>query len=412
MALIASFGLATVAVVSTVDVQQGTNRDHASKEAIAAADAGANVAMLRLNRFVSKLSPTTPCVGPSGETQTPTSGWCPYAPTETAGGATYRYSVSAYSATSGIQVVSTGTAGKVARRVAVSMSPQPGKYVFEGEKLIGEEGIVLKGASPEIETNIGTNGNLDASGASNPKICGNVRVGVGDKESTSVRPTCEGVITEGNKALPPVVPPANIATENWDCRLSNTCSNGEHDTISKSNGMSYNTATRELTVKSQATLTMGGGIYWLCKLSVQSGTIIMAAGAHVQIYIDTPEHCGMSSGAMQVEMAGNSLSSGYNPGEGLYEVPGIYLVGNGGVYLNGSTNGNELTLYAPLSTVELKGNTSWIGMIAGKELRINGSIKFTSDEHIKTPPFTYPPLLLRTRYVECAGTATTPNAGC
>lgn len=51
MALVASFAIASVAVMSTVDVQQGTKRDHDSKEAIAAADAGANIALLRLNRY-------------------------------------------------------------------------------------------------------------------------------------------------------------------------------------------------------------------------------------------------------------------------------------------------------------------------------------------------------------------------
>ena len=46
-AMIASMALASAAVISSVDVQQGTDRDHDSKKAIAAADAGANIALLR-----------------------------------------------------------------------------------------------------------------------------------------------------------------------------------------------------------------------------------------------------------------------------------------------------------------------------------------------------------------------------
>src|SRR5690349_6850940 len=76
-AMIATMALASVAVLSSVDVQQGSGRDHDSKEAIAAADAGASVALLRLNRFQSKLSTSTPCVGPAGETLLATEGWCP-----------------------------------------------------------------------------------------------------------------------------------------------------------------------------------------------------------------------------------------------------------------------------------------------------------------------------------------------
>jgi hypothetical protein len=49
-AMIASMGLASAAILSSVDVQQGSHRDSGSKKAIAAADAGASVALLRLNR--------------------------------------------------------------------------------------------------------------------------------------------------------------------------------------------------------------------------------------------------------------------------------------------------------------------------------------------------------------------------
>lgn len=418
MALIATFGLASVAVLSTVDVQQGTSRDLASKEAIAAADAGANVAMLRLNRFVSRLTPTTPCIGPNGETQSPSGTWCPQAPTESTGAATYHYSVSAYSATAGVQVVSTGTAARVTRRVAVSLFPEPGHPVFEGEPLIGEEGIEFNGSSAVIETNMGTNGNITTSGSSHPKLCGSERKGYGKEAPT---PSCEGVVTEGSKLLPPVVPPTGIETINANCRLSNTCANHEFDTVSKeeggekaSNGAKFNATTRELTLSGGAVLSMGGENYWLCKLIVKSGTIIMPVGAHVHIYIDTPEHCGLPAGAMQVEFQGNSTikSTGWNPSQGFYEVPGIYVVGNGGVSLAGNSGADELMLYAPLSRVELAGSATWTGMIAGKALTIKGNPTVTSNEHIKQPPVKYAALLQRTRYVECSGTATALNAGC
>lgn len=410
MALVASFGLASVAVISTVDVQQGTNRDHASKEAIAAADAGANVAMLRLNRFVSRLTPTTPCVGPSGEAQTATNGWCPSSPTETAGGATYHYSVSAYSEAAGIQVVSEGTAGKVTRRVAVSMTPEVGKNVFENEQLIGEQKIENNG-KVVVEASVGTNGNVSKSGASG-KLCGNERIGVGKKTGSTWVPECEGVVTEGSKTLPAVVPPTNIATSNSNCRLSATCTNStEVDTWTKKNG--YNPATREVSVSQNSTLTMGGENYWLCKLEAQNGTIYMPVGAHVRIFIDTPEHCGLPSGATQVELKGSLQSSPYNPAQGFWEVPGIYVVGNGAVNIGGnSSNPDNLTLYAPLSKVEISGTAEWVGMFAGREIILSGNPSVKSDQRIKPPSITYPPLLLRSRYVECVGTATTPSAGC
>jgi hypothetical protein len=415
MALIAGFGLASVAVLSTVDVQQGTNRDHASKEAIAAADAGANVAMLRLNRVVSRLSTSTPCVGPNGETQIPNKekeGWCPFSPTESIGGATYRYEVSAYSATAGIQVVSVGTAPNATRRVAVSLLPEAAHGVFEGERLIGEEGIHF-GGNVSVHTDMGTNGTITKNGSSGI-LCGNERVGIG-KANEAPQPSCEGVKTEGIKALPPVVPPTNIGTSNSNCRLAGNCLSGEVDTVTKHNGVSFNSAKRELTLTGNVALTMGGENYWLCKLNVNSGTIIMAVGSHVRIFIDTPEHCGLPSGARQVEFGGGSEieSTGFIPSQGFYELPGIYVVGNGSVLLKGNSSGeNEVMLYAPLSQVEMQGTASWMGMIAGKNLNIEGTPDITSNDQIKEPPISYPPTLQRTRYVECSGAATTPNAGC
>lgn len=410
MALIASFGLASVAVISTVDVQQGTSRDHASKEAIAAADAGANVAMLRLNRFVSRLTPTSRCVGPSGEVQTASAtGWCPFGPTERTGGATYRYSVSAYVQGAPLQVVSIGTAGRVSRRVNVSMTPEVGKSVFGPEQLIGEKKIEANG-NVTVNANVGTNGPVTKAGGSG-SLCGNERIGIGKAPQTNWAPECEGKRTEGNRTLPAVVPPANIATSNSNCRLSATCTNTkEVDTWSKKNG--YNAVKRELSLSQSSTLTMGGENYWLCKLESQNGTIVMPAGAHVRIFIDTPEHCGLGSGATQVNLKGTIKSSAYEPKENLFEMPGIYVVGNGAANIEGNSGTENLTLYAPLSRVEIGGNAEWIGMFAGKEINLYGNPTITYNEKIKPPEITYPPSLTRSRYVECSGATTTTSEGC
>jgi hypothetical protein len=410
MALIASFALASVAVISTVNVQQGTKRDHDSKEAIAAADAGANIALLRLNRFMPRLSTTTPCVGPGGEFQTASGGWCPNSATESVGGATYSYAVSAYNATGEINIVSVGTSGNVSRRVNVGLKTLSGKNIFAEEKLIGEDEIEIEGSSTVIETNLGTNGNIVAN--AHPKICGNDRHGIGKEAPT---PSCEGVKTEGNKVLPPVVPPATIATVNSNCRLAQNCANGEVDTASKKNGVSWSSSTRILSIGSQTTLTMGGTDYWVCGLFVTSGKIFMPVGSHVRIFVDTPAHCGLASGATQVEITGNANieSTGFNPQQGYFEVPGIYLVGNGAVNLAGNSGGNEMMLYAPLSAVNIGGSATWNGMIAGNTLTLHGNPTIKSDSRIKPPELTLAGIFQRTRYVECTGaTSSPPNANC
>jgi hypothetical protein len=416
MALVASFALASVAVMSTVNVQQGTKRDHDSKEAIAAADAGANIALLRLNRFLPSLSVAKPCIGPSGESQTPSGGWCPSTTAEPVGGAVYSYSVSAFTGTGPVNVVSVGSSGTVSRRVNVSLNSVTGKNVFADEKLIGQDGITLNG-NFKIETDVGTNGSIVQNGGSGT-ICGNDRHGIGKEAPT---PSCDGVKAEENRNLPLVTAPANLATENSNCMLAQKCLSGPYvgkvDTYSKKVDSTnpWDSVRRAINVSSQATLTMNGNDYFVCEVNIGAGKLFMSVGAHVRIFVDTPEHCGLPSGATQVTIGANANieSSPYNTSQGLFEVPGIYLLGNGAVKLGGGSGTNNLILYAPLSNIEMSGNASWTGMIAGRTLSLSGNPEVKSDPNIKEPNLPTSSHFQRTRYVECTGaTASPPNASC
>ncbi len=413
MALIASFGLASVAVMSTVDVQQGTKRDHDSKEAIAAADAGANIALLRMNRFLPSLTTANPCVGPSGESQTPTGGWCPSTATEQVGGASYSYRVSAFTESGAIEVVSVGSSGAVSRRVNVSLIAGTPKNIFAKERLIGQDRIEINGTGTRIETDMGTNGDIVTSGS--PTICGNDRHGVG---KTGPTPSCGKQKTEGNQPLPPISPPSNIATVNDNCRLAQNCTDVTHvDTYSKkvTQNNPWVGDIRKIDIASKEQLTMGGSIYWVCQVEIQ-GKLYMPAETAVQIFVDTPEHCGLDPGDVQVSIGAQAVveSSSYNPDQGLYEIPAIYVLGDGAVKMDGSPGStNEVMIYAPYSEVDLGGSANWIGMIAARTLKIHGNPTVKSDPDLKLPEITLASLFQRTRYVECTGaTASPPNASC
>jgi hypothetical protein len=412
MAMIVGFGFASVAVLSSVDAQHGTGTDMRTKNAIAAADAGANVALLRLNRFQESLTEATPCVGPSGETQTASGGWCPPTTAETVGSATFTYQVSAFTKSKELSVIATGTAGGVSRRVEVGLHSLDGKNVFADEHVIGQEGIELNGDA-DIRTDIGTNGSVTTNGSTT--ICGNVRHGKG---KTAPEPDCEGEVTEGNMELPPVTPPEDIATNNSNCRLAATCANpSEVDTYSKKRSSTnpWNSVKRTINVASNASLTMSGSTYLVCGLYIDNGTVIMAAGANVHIFIDTPEDCGLAPGTNQVEITGNAniVATGYKPSEGKFEVPNIFLLGSGGVKLCGNSGTNELILYAPYGAIEMCGNATWIGMIGGKSLTMGGTPTIESDPGMTPPDITIKSLWERTHYVECTGTQVSPpNAYC
>lgn len=430
MALIASFALASVAVISTVNVQQGTKRDHDSKEAIAAADAGANIALLRLNRFLPNLNASDPsklCIGPNGEYQPANSGWCPSTAPEKVGNASYSYMISAYTTGGGINVVSVGSSGTVSRRVNVALKAFSEKKVFADEKLIGQDEINLNGGQGQggllIETDIGTNGNIYGSGS--PKICGNDRHGIGqDAPTPNGPPTCktQGEETEGNKNLPDIVPPENYKTVNDNCRLPQICTGakaGQVDSYTgdttKKIGTVWNTDKQAIEINSNRTLTMGGTIYVVCELDLK-GKLYMPAGAHVEIYVDTPKNCNRKSSEPQVSIGAGAVieSSALIEGQGMADVPRIYVLGDSPVNLFGTPGTtNEVILYAPHSEIDIGGNAIWNGMLAGRTLKIHGGPIIRSAPNIKEPELFFASTFQRTRYVECAGaTASPPNANC
>jgi hypothetical protein len=166
---------------------------------------------------------------------------------------------------------------------------------------------------------------------------------------------------------------------------------------------------------------MGGGDYFVCGLYVQNGKVIMAGGpgVEVRIFFDTPENCGLEDGDAQIVITGNAniTSTGFNPSAGMYNVPGLYVQGSPNISttidLSGNSGTNELMLYAPYSDIDMGGNSTWIGMLAGKSIYMHGTPKFESNPGIEAPDIFYSSLWEPTRYIECTGsTASPPNASC
>jgi hypothetical protein len=447
-AMVASMGLAGAAVVSSVDVQQGAKRDSGSKSAIAAADAGANIATMRLARY-SKSLVSAQCIGESGgvlvTTKAGTVGgqsWCPSV-SGTVGRATYTYWVSAAGSACGgyaLCVVSVGTVDGVSRRIELTFNEssleggtggteeeeeEGGSSSVGFEGLIGQDKFTVTG-NADIRVGIGTNGEVS-----------------GNKPKPSVK-QCSGYkVTYGNVNLPPVSSfmPSNIATVNADYRFT-TCSNQGLPAGCQTDGFTGNwnkepftpPPSKFLSLGAQDALTVGGSDYWLFKLNLQGGSeLIMKAGSKVRFFFDTPQHCGMAAGATQFEMTGSSrvTSTGYQSTPGNFDMPGFYFSGSGRVYIGGNNGTNEMVIYAPESEIELKGNATYKGLIAGKTLLVTGSSTVKSDPGFQLPPELQPPpktgeetsgepvrtsrLYTPQTYVECQGVPATgqaPNTSC
>jgi hypothetical protein len=463
-AMVASLGLAGVAVMSTVDVQRGSQRDSGSKSAIAAADAGANVAMMRLNRDPAELS-TAPCLDGA---QPEANGWCPPVSGEV-GGAQYSYQVSqAAGAGCGefdLCVVVTGTAGEVSRRVLITFNQAPGVPGSGGDKeqeekekeeggegggggpegLIGKEGILLSG-NADIRVNIGTNGDVIGSGSHT--VCGNIRHGVGKEVSPGVHQSCGFGETEENIDLPPVSSfmPADIATHNSNGRITK-CSKGlpaecEKDTYSGSwtSTSPFDPTSRRISLSGNNSLSLGGGDYWLCQLSMSGNSeLIMPAGAHVRLFFDTPEHCGTTT---PVNVSGTTriVASGYQESQGQFDMPGFFILGSPTIATSITLSGNvknvinELVLYAPDTNITISGNATYKGVLVGKQITVSGSGVFENDDGFVLPPDlnpwhvepeesseeteeeaepTAPPIFTPQFYVECSAAAgSAPDANC
>lgn len=426
--MIAGMALASAAVVATVDVQKGTHRDSSTKSAIAVADAAANIARLRIDRYATVLA-TKPCMklNASGMLEGSTAesdGWCPQVK-GTVGGGSYAYRVSPAGSICGeykLCVVATGTVGEVSRRIEVAYSESAVEETIEektsGEKtsseetsgstqtgtstsfegVIGLDGIEVNG-NGDIRVGVGTNGNVTANG--NADICGDIRHGIGKTWTpTGNAKQCPGYkITEGNKSLPPVSSfmPSNIATANSNYRLAQCTKTKptkepigcELDTYSgnRNSTKPWNATTRSIDVQANDTLTVSGGDYWICSLSVSgNGQLIMAASAQVRFFFDTPEHCGQSSGTSQLSLTGNSRIASTNKAI----LPGFYLLGSTTTASNVSLGGNantedEFVIYGPNTEVKIPGNAIYKGIIAGKKVVVTGNGRVETPAGYKPP---------------------------
>jgi hypothetical protein len=452
-ATIAAMALGSVAVISSIDVQHGTSRDNGSKSAIAAADAGANVALARQNRYAAELDEDEPCLvekegklepGPAvaGEP-----GWCASIKGEV-GGAAYSYRVSTVGLAPAnsvcgeyeVCIVSTGTANEVNRRVELSLEESSfvdieqkeaiekaleeakEKGTFSQQQieqleqeleeatagagggggipgLVGKDEITVSG-NGDIRVGVGTNGDLVTSG--NASICGDIQVGVGKSWTKSGNASqCSGYeFGEGTTNLPDVSSfiPSDIATNNSNGRITK-CSNGlpaecQKDTYSGGNWSStspFNPSNRSVNLSGNTTLTVGGGDYWICSLSMSGNSkLIMASGAHVRFFFDTPENCGTS---LQISLSGNNeiTATGYKPGQGQFDMPGFYLLGSTTSLSQVDLSGNysttdEFVIYGPNSYINISGNATFKGIVAGKKIAMSGNGKIEQDAGFTAPP--------------------------
>ena len=145
----------------------------------------------------------------------------------------------------------------------------------------------------------------------------------------------------------------------------------------------------------------------------------MGENAESGLFFEAPEHRGMKAGDAQINLNGGTIqATGFDENKGIFEMPGFYLLGSPtmetSVDIKGNPTGvNEFVIYGPNTTMNVTGNATYIGVIAGKNVNVTGSGLIKQPKNFKPPVIGGATVFARQSYVECmTGTSSPPDAGC
>jgi Tfp pilus assembly protein PilX len=431
--------------------------DRASKRALAAAEAGLQMAMYRLNNRIGTNQPaqclTNDWVSPSGSP-------CPDWLGETVGNeASYTYYVTpemdqlpAAQRTCVVLpgqtlagtdrcITAIGRASGVQRRLQVRVARVTGAASYKSIGLMSKS-LMYAGNSAEIKSDIGVNGvahfGNSATTYETVVVDGALLRAPGSTYETS---GSGQVIAGGQQAVPTpfVFPPINFEAAEVAAEATNLKTLPPWIAPS---GSVYNPVTKHFTVTGEATLP--AGTYYFCRFYMENSAKLTFTSYPIQIYVDSPSREGsLCTGAGQGDPAGTFWlrnSNEFNKG-GREELVEVFVHGTpydgtrtrptwctpagdtppppdvrckSDVLLNNSS-GFEGMINAPDTTVELNNSGVFTGAIAADKIRFNNSVKFelTAAVEGSAPPTTAG--VRRGSWVECAPSPSTsgdPESGC
>jgi hypothetical protein len=380
--LLAAFAIATIAVISSVNAQHGTTRDAATKDALAAAEAGVQQALVRYNAGA--------VAGTCAPGDAPQGGWCVAAQGSIQPGGTFNYSVRP--GVGMIDVVSLGSVGGVTRRVHVTAHSAAGNQPFIDFGVIGRDSVSLA-SNGQITADTGTNGDVTLGNGASTFLCGNVQVGVGHDILPAGRtPSCGGQELQGEIVLPNVNE-ADVRTNNSNNKFfasnpvtgkkTDVCWNG----ADPNGAASSSCGSREMYIDHNSGVTLTTGNYSFCKLTLRQNSIVqVASGSTVRIYFDSPEACGYPSGTTQLDMDSNTeiTANGTSaPGDVALLFMGsesrttrITLASN--TFTDQNCNQN-FVIYAPRTEINFASNAHYCGAIAGKTIALSSNAHVTTN---------------------------------
>jgi hypothetical protein len=252
--------------------------------------------------------------------------------------------------------------------------------------------------------------------ASNARICGDAAHGVGRDIylSSNAHHDCGGEF-EQTLNLPPVNQ-GDAATANDNDRFFSL------DPISgNTSRVDWDPVSRQLEIRSNASVTLGGAVYSFCKLRMSSNTnLFVADGATVLIYFDSPEACELAPGESQLVLDSNSVIT--SNGGGSTNLAMLFVGSETmatSILLRSNTQVDEAceqnyVIYAPRTDIQFNSNARYCGAVGGKTIYVNSNAEFYSDSAAESwqLPNTAAHYVID-RFVECdSAPAADPDAEC
>jgi type II secretory pathway pseudopilin PulG len=433
-----------IALTAGSSVSSTANRDARQKAAVAAAEAGVQTVMYRLNSLQQVLDfhqPPLPCIvntaaASAGASVTPPTlqaqagvtindqAWCPVSGPEALGnGESFSYQLTPILAASadldGVEatldrkVVVTGHASGFTRRVRQDISAVDVSRLFKSFAAVAGNALNLNQNShvgiSGSPANVRSDGSIRVRDSS--QVCGGATPGPNESVSFSGSGSvCSDYSTEPARYTLRVPSPSAEGSSNspLDTLCLDACPPG----------ISWNGSTRSLTVAAGGDLTLEAGTFLsLCQLSVQNGGTIVAsatgaaAANTVRILMDSPSSCGGSS-----SLAVNGTGTIQNA---LADPAGVQIQSAGtGASMTFSNSPPaplmRLTVLAPGATVNLARNTRITGGVAGSTVNLTNNASLSSSASLSSIVSPVLPVYRKGSFVECSPTAPSaqPDSGC
>jgi type II secretory pathway pseudopilin PulG len=436
----------------SLQLSDSTNEDRSSKRALAAAEAGLQTAVYRLNQIDV---PSTQCladapVNPGAGSECPVS-----TPVSLGSGASFRYYVTPEgSANECVSlpdqgnmptdrcVTAIGIVNGVSRRLQVRVANQPGPPTFSQVGVLGKTQVFM-GNSSKVWSDVGSNGNVTMGNSAEIHKPGGVDVDGGILRGPGSTYSTEGssqqiAANPDFKFVPAFEFPA------IDFEAAEAAALNLQPGWSKPGNSTYGTSGNtkgHFTVT--GTSTLPAGTYLFCRVFLQNSTQWRFHGSQpTKVYVDSPDRVG-SPCYGQPEPAGtfwadNSVLINQNAGK--EHLVDFFI---GGTSLNGTRSrpsswcspagsppkyeecrsdfilGNSVhfsaSVYAPTTTVEANNSVHWWGAIGADKIRFNNSVEFKLTKAVNERPPGSQGAALRTAWGECRPdptVASNPESGC